>query len=183
MIFGDAPANRTASWHPDSALRGSFSILSTCLITLSLCIWTAVHLNIPEHTKRKRKTWDPRGWITKQQWRKVGWLMMGVVAPEIIAYKAWHQRPEANRLTKIFTSSWGKQARHLNLLCSHRKSTTLNCEPRKRHREGNTSGQKYTASTPSWVDLYSTRLISRSMRNFFQGPAIGSPLLLGLYLR
>jgi hypothetical protein len=43
-----------------------------------------VHLNIPEHINEpERKWWDPRGWVTKQQWRKVTWLILGVLAPEM----------------------------------------------------------------------------------------------------
>ncbi|KAF1960307.1 hypothetical protein CC80DRAFT_359412, partial [Byssothecium circinans] len=64
-------------WHPEPTFRGTYSILSSCLITMSLCLWTAIHLNIPEH----RKTW----WITPQHWRKAKWLLIGLFAPEVVS--------------------------------------------------------------------------------------------------
>lgn len=46
---GNSSENLTASWHPEPTTHSSFTILSSCLITLLLCIWKAVHLNLPEH--------------------------------------------------------------------------------------------------------------------------------------
>ena len=73
-ILGNQPANHTAHWTPEPARRGTYSILSTCLITMGLCVWTAVHLNVPGHHK------------TRQQiLRKAGWLIMGLLAPELVS--------------------------------------------------------------------------------------------------
>ena len=84
-LLGDAPQHRKAHWQPPPNSRGSFEILSTCLITLGLCIWTAVHLNIPERYQRaKYKKSDPRYWVLPQTIRKVGWLVMGMRAPEMV---------------------------------------------------------------------------------------------------
>lgn len=61
------------------------SILSSCLVTLGLCIWTSVHLNIPERGEDKPHSWwDPRGWLRKQTWRKICWLLVGMFAPEFV---------------------------------------------------------------------------------------------------
>ena len=38
--------NSTVSWHSEPNVRGTFSILVSCIVTLSLCVWTALHLNI-----------------------------------------------------------------------------------------------------------------------------------------
>ncbi|KAF1355436.1 hypothetical protein BDV97DRAFT_345548 [Delphinella strobiligena] len=43
--------SESAVWHPEPDYRGTFGILSLCLTTMFLCIWTAVHLNIPEFGK------------------------------------------------------------------------------------------------------------------------------------
>ena len=85
MLFGEAPPDRPPTWRAPPDYRGSFTILSTCLITLTLCIWTSLHLNIPEHYRGPiRSKWDPRSWITKQFLRKVFWLMIGLLAPEMV---------------------------------------------------------------------------------------------------
>ncbi|PVH97592.1 hypothetical protein DM02DRAFT_532971, partial [Periconia macrospinosa] len=86
--------NRTGGWEPvgwqpEPRIRGTWSILSNCIITILLCVWTAVHLNTPEY-----------GGKTKQNIRKVGWLFVGVLAPELVAFMAWDQMQEAKKLTK-----------------------------------------------------------------------------------
>lgn len=74
-FFGAVPANNTSEWHPEPTYRGTFGILSTCLITMVLCVWTAVHLNIPEHGQA--------GIVTRQTCRKILWLCIGLLAPEL----------------------------------------------------------------------------------------------------
>jgi hypothetical protein len=57
------------SWKPEPLFRGTFSILSSSLLTMILCVWTAVHLNIPEHNK-----------AIAQMWRKLGWMIKALFA-------------------------------------------------------------------------------------------------------
>ncbi|PMD12836.1 hypothetical protein NA56DRAFT_453094 [Hyaloscypha hepaticicola] len=71
--YGAASDNPTASWHPEPTFRGTYSILSTCIVTLGLCVWTSLHLNIPAYGK------------ASQQWRKkLVWLVVGLFAPELV---------------------------------------------------------------------------------------------------
>ncbi|THV71660.1 hypothetical protein D6D29_09577 [Aureobasidium pullulans] len=88
--FGNQTANRTATWHPESHGRGTFGLLSSCITTLILCVYTAVHLNIPEHGKERQ-----------QYFRKIGWVVLGLFAPEIVAWNAWEQYRTALRITQI----------------------------------------------------------------------------------
>ncbi|KAG8424862.1 hypothetical protein J3458_001620 [Metarhizium acridum] len=112
LLFGEAPQDRPAVWHPPPEYRGSFTILSTCIITLALCIWTSLHLNIPEQqANKKRSNWNPKAWVTPQQWRKVSWLVLGLLAPEMIAFTAWVQRRNAYNLTKEIQEVWDEQLR------------------------------------------------------------------------
>jgi hypothetical protein len=60
-------------WKPEPLVRGTFSILSSSLLTMILCVWTAVHLNIPEHNK-----------ANAQMWRKLGWMITALFAPEYV---------------------------------------------------------------------------------------------------
>ena len=46
LDFGTA-RNETV-WQPEPGNRGTYGLLSSCVITMVLCVWTAVHLNIPE---------------------------------------------------------------------------------------------------------------------------------------
>jgi len=71
-------SNQTATqfhtWVPEPLVRGTFSILLSCLFTLVLCVWTAVHLNIPAYKKE-----------TEQKWRKMKWLVIALFAPEMVS--------------------------------------------------------------------------------------------------
>lgn len=83
-------------WKASPTTRGTFDILTICLTTLLLCIWTAVHLNVapPE------STWSLR-------LRKIGWLFLTLIAPEMVAYTAWcvycSSSPMLSHLRKMHT--------------------------------------------------------------------------------
>ncbi|KAK3401108.1 hypothetical protein B0T20DRAFT_348875 [Sordaria brevicollis] len=95
-VFGHSFTNSSdPNWVPEPSTRGTFGILSVCLVTLGLCVWTAIHLNVPEH--------DEPGW--KQLLRKIGWLMLGLLSPEIVSssqivYTAYQQYVQARSLVK-----------------------------------------------------------------------------------
>ncbi|RMJ04895.1 hypothetical protein CDV36_014430 [Fusarium kuroshium] len=111
-IFGNGSAShRTATWEPEPTQRGTFSILSTCLITLSLCVWTAVHLNIPSREERSQDeprddssekwwSWKSLRW-TAQTFRKAGWMILGILAPELVLFTALQQFWDASDLRDL----------------------------------------------------------------------------------
>jgi hypothetical protein len=70
--------------------RGTIGLLTTCLITLSLCVWTAIHMNVPP------------GEIRRSKWRKfvhkLGWTVLAVFAPEVVVWRAFAQFTEALKL-------------------------------------------------------------------------------------
>jgi len=46
--LSDTPNHiETTRWQPEPTIRGTFRLLVSCLRALSLCAWTALHLNIP----------------------------------------------------------------------------------------------------------------------------------------
>ena len=75
-MFNGTNETVQANWRPEPTFRGTYGILSTCIITTLLCIWTAVHLNVPAYKKGSRQTW-----------RKVGWFIMGLIAPEMVGLR------------------------------------------------------------------------------------------------
>ncbi|KAF2140459.1 uncharacterized protein K452DRAFT_359536 [Aplosporella prunicola CBS 121167] len=92
-IFGNR--TDTVFWVPEPTQRGTFGILSSCIVTTLLCVWSAVHLNIPQ------KEDEERPWYAKHQfWRKIKWLFLALLAPELVAYGAWRQRRQAKNLLK-----------------------------------------------------------------------------------
>jgi hypothetical protein len=69
--YGNPSSNETLFWGQEPRTRGTYSILTSCIITLGLCVLTAVHLNVPDYGK-----------LMPQYRRKVWWLMIGLFAPE-----------------------------------------------------------------------------------------------------
>jgi len=100
-IFGNSSTNDTVAWQPEPTTRGTFGVLSTCLITISLCIWTAVHLNVPTH----------KGSVG-QTIRKVKWLVIGLLAPELVLFTAWYQYVKAKQTAEMLTE-YTKQRKDL----------------------------------------------------------------------
>lgn len=54
---------------------------------MSLCIWTSLHLNVPEHRKEHL-----------QKYHKLGWTVLGLLAPELVLWNAWEQRKRVKEL-------------------------------------------------------------------------------------
>ena len=55
-----------------------------------------MHLNLPLRTEAEQR------WYAKRQlWRKIGWLILTLLAPDMAIYTAWFQRREATRLKKL----------------------------------------------------------------------------------
>ncbi|KAI9669492.1 MAG: hypothetical protein M1829_005081 [Trizodia sp. TS-e1964] len=78
----------TVGWVSDPSGRGTFSLISTCIITLGLCVWSAMHLNIPSRDESTAQIWI----------RNFKWGLIGVVAPELVVYSAWRQYSSAQTL-------------------------------------------------------------------------------------
>lgn len=112
LLFGND--TDIVHWKPNPNSRGTFNILTTCLITLLLCVWTAVHLNI-----------SPPGSFWRPFLRKVGWLILALLAPEVVAYTAWYsvlhdslirhelivsrcQRKEALKIMRMVNDAYGR---------------------------------------------------------------------------
>ena len=75
-----------ATWHPDPDYRGTWGIISTCLATLIICVWKAVHIDIPLQESR---------WNSVD---KLGWLVVGILAPDLLLYAACCQAYWAYRV-------------------------------------------------------------------------------------
>lgn len=83
-----APANLTAlrteiapAWVPDPSGRGTWNLLYSCLFTLLLCVYTAIHLHVPPPNQTKFILWL----------KKTEWVAIAVFAPEIVVVTALEQ--------------------------------------------------------------------------------------------
>ena len=64
-------------WAPEPSGRGTWAILWSCLATIFICTWSALHLDVPNGHGR---------WYLF--FRKLGWMLIAATAPEIVLYNA-----------------------------------------------------------------------------------------------
>ena len=78
----------TVGWVADPDGRGTFSLIVSCLLTLSLCVWSAIHLNVP-----------PPNWTRLKAWARTWqWVLIGIFGPELVVFAAWRQYISAREL-------------------------------------------------------------------------------------
>ena len=77
-------------WKSEPKTRGTFGILSLCLSTMIICVWTAVHSNIP--TIRYRPV--------HRFFHRLFWMLIALIAPEALLCFAINQRMDAGVLEK-----------------------------------------------------------------------------------
>lgn len=72
---------------PDS--RGTLDILWSSLFTIFACTWTIQHLNVPEQREGRDRGWKgDLKWMLKGVYTSVKWMLLTMVAPEIVIGKA-----------------------------------------------------------------------------------------------
>ncbi|KIW67782.1 hypothetical protein PV04_07011 [Phialophora macrospora] len=75
-------------WMSSPGTRGTSEILYPCIAAITLCVYTAVHLNIPEPGEKRR-------WHSLRQ---VKWTFTAIFAPEFVLFTALAQYREAAAL-------------------------------------------------------------------------------------
>lgn len=99
----------TTSFISSPNSRGTLDILWSCLITIIACTWSIQHLNIP----KQREGRDPgkRGdvkWMLKGTWRTTKWMILTIIAPEVILGKAWTDLHDAKKDLKEL-QAWAEE--------------------------------------------------------------------------
>lgn len=95
-VLGEEPLSVPTRWEPPPGERGSYQILSSCILTLVLCVWTAMHVNIPPPRPQERlknddgmlqgvKVSDEEELKSSFNWKKVKWVMIGLIMPEFVS--------------------------------------------------------------------------------------------------
>ncbi|OTB12606.1 hypothetical protein K445DRAFT_43375, partial [Daldinia sp. EC12] len=75
------------SWVSAQGIRSTSDILWSCVVTLTACIYTSLHLNIGRES----------GW-RQRLWQKVKWVIIAILAPEIVVFTASSQYLKARQL-------------------------------------------------------------------------------------
>lgn len=77
-------------WIPGPRTRGTIDILWTCLVTIILCVWSAIHMNVPGYHETQ----------AKRILRRTGWVICGLLLPEFVLWTAWRQFSSARALVE-----------------------------------------------------------------------------------
>lgn len=93
------------SWNPGPLRRGTLSIMSSCTLSLILCVWTTVYLNI-------------------ETWRKGGhqrfiWSAISLLFPEIVLCVAAHERKSAHLLQEEMVKTHFGKYEHWDLTLAY----------------------------------------------------------------
>jgi len=75
----------------DPAGRGTPSLVISCVVTLTLCVWSALHLNVPFQGRTK----------PQEALLNLRWIVAGIYAPELVVFVAWRQWCSARLLQKL----------------------------------------------------------------------------------
>ncbi|KAF8537306.1 hypothetical protein BDD12DRAFT_645032, partial [Trichophaea hybrida] len=71
------------SWVPEPQYRGTWGILYSCLLTLLLCVYNAIHLNVPSQDE---------GLFSYRYYRRMAkWAFIALIAPEVVLVCAYFQ--------------------------------------------------------------------------------------------
>lgn len=82
--------NETVGWQSDPDGRGTFRLVSSCVFTLVICVYSAMHLNVPPHGESAVQFW----------WRNIRWALAGIFGPELVVFIAWKQYLSARAIVK-----------------------------------------------------------------------------------
>jgi hypothetical protein len=69
------------SWVRSPGGRGTWDLLYSCGFTILLCVYTAIHLNIPSPDDTQFTFWL----------KKTKWVAIAILAPEVVVYTAFEQ--------------------------------------------------------------------------------------------
>jgi hypothetical protein len=78
-------------WVSEPDGRGTWSILSTCLLTISLCCWSSVYPNIPSRSDGEFRQFLYKFYL----------LSIGILGPEILLFIALGQWTSARTAVKV----------------------------------------------------------------------------------
>lgn len=113
MIQNSTYSEPRVGWVTIGGGRGTSEILWSCLIIFVVCSWKCVHLNVPsfdESTAGWYQLLDipllPKGPVWRKWARKLAWMGVIVIAPEVGVALAVKEHSEAKDLCSRMGNGW-----------------------------------------------------------------------------
>ncbi|KAK4194912.1 hypothetical protein QBC40DRAFT_289887 [Triangularia verruculosa] len=76
----DGTVSEKVGWQSEPNGRGTFSLIFSCVVTLTLCVFSALHLNVPPESRSNS--------FRLQFLDKTKWVLYGIFAPELVVATA-----------------------------------------------------------------------------------------------
>ncbi|KAI5776682.1 hypothetical protein EDC01DRAFT_624948, partial [Geopyxis carbonaria] len=96
----DEPDIATISYQSEPKIRGTISLIFSCTVTLVLCVWTALHLNVEPLEFSRSKLAGPSRVVGKMIWG-----FTALIAPEVVLSIALHQFLVAYRYQSLLETT------------------------------------------------------------------------------
>ena len=90
--------NTTEGWVPQNEGRGTLDILLKNIITILLCCWTSVCVNVPAINE---SSWQ-------QLWDKLKLAILALVGPDFVLIIAIGQWESARKSVKVYLPHWSE---------------------------------------------------------------------------
>lgn len=88
---GNDTATKLVGYVNEPDGRGTPSLIVSCLLTLVLCVWSALHLNVPSQHATRLDIFL----------LSLRWIVAGLYSPELVVFAAWRQWSSARMLQKL----------------------------------------------------------------------------------
>ena len=108
-INSTTPGDPTYLWMEEPNQRGTVGIVTICVSTLIVCVWSTVHFNVP--TTRRTPT--------RRFFTQVHWMTIALFAPEYLLYLAINQWVDAAILVKKTLAFHPQLAKRGMLTCMY----------------------------------------------------------------
>jgi hypothetical protein len=69
------------AWYSAPNYRGTWDLIVSCVLTLMICVWSALHLNVPVKQSK----------LKDRNVRRLRWILLGIFAPEVVVSTAFAQ--------------------------------------------------------------------------------------------
>lgn len=83
LTWGTSSATPVAevAWHSAPNERGTWDLIVSCVLTLMICVYSALHFNVPIQQSKLRD----------RNIRRLRWVLLGILAPEVVISSAFAQ--------------------------------------------------------------------------------------------
>ena len=85
-----ALSNPSYNWEAEPKRRGTVGIISLCFSTMIICVWSTLHFDVPI----RRYT------VTRRFFLQMSWMIITLLAPEVLLCLAITERVQAGALVK-----------------------------------------------------------------------------------